>query len=70
MAKIRTLIKCLTILEKYIDNESEYDVSSYEDENFIAVGSLSREVSEEDKAKLEELEAGYDEETELWFVGN
>ena len=65
MANIHKLTEQLNILKKYIKDGSEYDVSSYEDENTIVVKVDG--VSKEDEEALENLGAGYDDG--LWFVG-
>ena len=67
MGRINKLSNQLEILKKYFSTDSEYDVSSYEDENQIVVECSS--VTEEDKQILIDSEAYYDEEDELWFLG-
>jgi hypothetical protein len=69
MAKIKNLIKGLTILSKYIDdNESdEYDVTSFEDETLLCV---SCETNSIDTELLTELGWDYNEtdyDQPLWF---
>ncbi len=49
MAKINKLAEQLEILKKYTTSDSNYDVSSFEDENRIVVNINNDLVTNEDK---------------------
>ena len=67
MANIKKLLPQLNILSKYFQESDNYDISSYEDEKQLVVSVNN--VSEDDKLKLLNLGAFYNEDNELWFVG-
>jgi len=69
MSKLNTLLKSLSILEKYIDSDSVYNISSYEDETQIVVNLEGNPVSDEDDELLNEIGTTYNGGLDLWFIG-
>ena len=60
MANIKKLLPQLNILSKYFQESDNYDISSYEDEKQLVVSVNN--VSEDDKLKLLNLGAFYNED--------
>lgn len=64
---MKNLYVILTILMKYADENTNYDVAAHHD-TILVQGPKPESLSKEDAAKLAELHCSFDDEEDCWKV--